>query len=168
MDLYIQTIDGAVVGHPALAENLIAAFGAIPENWEPFVRVPNPLLADKTIVLERPEPEYQKVNGIWQDVWFTRPKTQEELAVEETNRQSVFSALKTEWAERPYASNFSAWIFNETTLKHEPPIPRPTDGKFYRWSGPDNNWKEAEPFPQDGKKYYFDFDNWVNVEITDV
>ena len=28
---------------------------------------------------------------------------------------------------------FASWKLNETTCLWDPPIPRPTDGKFYRW-----------------------------------
>lgn len=164
-DLYIKVKNGLPINHPAFKINLMDAFGVIPDDWEPFIRVPNPVQTDNLIVLENPEPVYRKVDGVWRDVWYTRPKTTEELAVEKEKRLAPIREL---WAKRPYASNFTAWVLNEETEKYEAPTPRPTDGKFYRWSGPDNNWKEAEPFPQDGKRYYFDFDNWVNVEITNV
>jgi len=163
-DLYIKVENGLPVNHPALKVNLIDAFGAIPDDWEPFIRVPNPVPTDNSIVLEHPEPVYRKVDGVWQDAWYTRPKTEEEIA-EKENRLAAFRSL---WANRPYAHNFTAWVLNTKTEQYEAPIPRPEDGKFYRWSGPDNNWKEAQPFPQDGKQYYFDFDNWVNVEVPNV
>ena len=163
MKLYIQVENGLPVNHPAVEENLIQAFSAVPENWEPFVRVEDPTRTNKTIVLTQPEPVYQKVDGVWCDVWLTRPKTMEELAEEKRARLSV---LRAGWANRPYPQNFTAWVLNEELERFEPPIPRPDDGKFYRWHGPSNNWRETEPFPSDGKRYYFDFDNWVNVEIV--
>lgn len=162
-DLYIKVENGLPIGHPAFKENLIDAFTAVPDDWEPFIRVPNPALTDKSLTLEHPEPVYRKVDGVWQDVWFTRPKTAEELAEE---KQKQLNAIREMWANRPYAHNFTAWFFNEETRRFEPPFPKPEDNKFYRWHGPSNNWKEAEPFPQDGKQYTFDFDNWVNVEIV--
>ena len=30
--------------------------------------------------------------------------------------------------------NFPSWTLNETTCLWDPPIPKPTDGKFYRWN----------------------------------
>jgi hypothetical protein len=162
-DLFIQVRDGLPMNHPAFKINLIDAFGAIPEDWEPFIRVPSPTLTDRSLVLEYLEPVYRKVNGVWQDVWYARPKNAEELAAE---KEARLAPLRAAWTDRPYASNFTAWVLNEETEKYEPPFPKPDDGKFYRWSGPNNNWREAEPFPQDGKKYTFDFDNWVNVEIV--
>lgn len=165
MKLYIQVENGQPVNHPALEENIVDAFGAVPDNWEPFVRVQNPILTDDTVVLLEPTPTYQKVDGVWTDVWYTRPKTEEEIAAE---KEARLAPIKSKFAANPYAHNFTAWVLNEAKGQYEPPFPKPNDGKFYRWSGPDNNWKEAEPFPQDGKKYKFDFDNWVNVEVTDV
>jgi hypothetical protein len=162
-ELYIQVENGNTINHPAFKDNLISAFGEIPDNWEPFTRVINPTLTDKTLVLISPEPSYEKVDGVWCDVWQTRPKTAEEFASE---KEAEIRAIHRLWAEHPYFNNFSAWILNEETMRFEPPFPKPTDGKFYRWHGPSNNWREAEPFPQDGKKYTFDFDNWVNVEIV--
>jgi hypothetical protein len=163
MNLYIQIENGYPINHPALEDNLVSVFGKVPDDWEPFIRVTNPCLENNALVLLQETPEYQKISGVWTDVWFTRQKTETELLAE---KQEKINAIKRVFVSRPYASNFAAWVFNEETEKYEPPIPRPTDGKFYRWSGPDNNWKEAEPFPQDGKQYYFDFDNWVNVEIV--
>lgn len=172
MKLYIQVENGLPINHPAFEDNLIAAFGVVPDNWEPFVRIPRPDLSDYKVLLNE-TPSYQKVDGVWADVWDVRDMTPEERSAFDAQKQADEREAKIAAAHhyqinRPYASNFSAWVFNENTLLYEPPIPRPQDGKFYRWSGPDNNWKEAEPFPQDGKRYYFDFDNWVNVEITNV
>lgn len=168
-ELYIQVENGFPVNHPSYAANLIEVYGAIPANWEPFLRVQNPTLSDNTLVLEKSDPEYQKIDGIWQDVWVFRAKTEAELAQEQAEaRAQRIKRVKDLFFSDPKAGNFSAWVFNEDTNKFEPPFPKPDDGKFYRWSGPDNNWKEAAPFPQDGKKYKFDFDNWVNVEVTDV
>lgn len=166
--LYIKVVDGLPVNHPAFELNLIDAFGAVPPEWEPFVRVPNPTFTDNTLVLTYPTPIYRKVDGVWRDEWQTRSKTQEELAAE---KEAVLVPIREMWMNRPFASNFAAWVFNETTFMFEPPIPRPTEaappGFTYRWSGPDNNWKLA-PLPpsNNGKHYYFDFDNWVNVEAT--
>jgi hypothetical protein len=164
-NLYICIENGLPVNHPAFTENLIEAFGKVPDNWEPFIRILNPTLLDKRIVLTQPEPSYEKIDGVWQDVWHTRLKTAEEIAAE---KEQKLNSVRQLWAKNPYAHNFTAWILNEEKFAYEPPLPRPTDGKFYRWHGPSNNWREAEPFPQDGKRYTFDFDNWVNVEVPNV
>lgn len=162
-DLYIKVENSLPINHPAFKVNLIDAFGEVPDGWEPFIRIPNPDLTDNSIVLEHPEPVYRKIDGVWRDVWYTRAKTAEELTAE---KEARLASLRAVFADHPYAHNFTAWVLNEETESYGPPIPRPDDGNFYRWSGPDNNWKLAPPFPKDGKRYYFDFDNWVNVEIT--
>lgn len=35
---------------------------------------------------------------------------------------------------------FPSWTLNTTTLDWEPPIPRPTDGKFYYWDEATQTW----------------------------
>jgi hypothetical protein len=37
---------------------------------------------------------------------------------------------------------FASWLLNETTLAWEPPVPKPTDGKKYRWDEDQQNWTE--------------------------
>jgi hypothetical protein len=168
MNLFIQVENGVSVNHPAFEQNLLEAFGSIPPNWEPFVRVENPTLVDKTLTLTQAEPSYEKIDGIWQHVWHTRQKTEEELAAERVvEREAKLRLLQESMAKHPYAHNFAAWVLNEETIKYEPPVPRPEpDGKLYRWHGPSNSWREAESPPEDGKQYRFDFDNWVNLEIV--
>lgn len=163
-ELYIQVENGLPINHPAYKINLLDAFGEIPDNWEPFIRVPNPTSTDQTIVLEHPEPVYRKIDDIWRDFWYVRPKTAEELAAE---KEARLAPVRARLAAHPYAHNFTAWVLNEEKLTYEPPVPRPAGPGFYRWCGAENRWRLAPPFPQDGKQYYFDFDNWVNVEITD-
>ena len=41
-------------------------------------------------------------------------------------------------APQPYPS----WSLNETTCQWESPIPYPTDGKFYGWFEPNQEWIE--------------------------
>lgn len=40
---------------------------------------------------------------------------------------------------KPYAS----WILNETTCQWEPPVPYPTDGKYYVWDEATTSWVET-------------------------
>jgi len=160
MNLYIETENGVTKNHPAFEDNLIQAFGQVPEHWEPFVRVERPIPAIYQI-LDSNEATYQKVNGVWTDVWVLRDMTAEEKSA----KQQV---VKDEWAARDQAENWSAWTFDEATCTFVPPIPRPApvEGKTIFWSGAENNWKEAPPYPQDGKQYRFDFLAWTWVEIT--
>ena len=71
MNLYIETENGAPKNHPAFEDNLLEAFGAIPEHWEPFVRVPRPVPGVDE-VLDSDVPTYEKINGTWTDVWVLR------------------------------------------------------------------------------------------------
>jgi hypothetical protein len=156
MNLYIQTENGQTVNHPAFEDNLIAAFGGVPDHWKPFVRVERPTLGVYE-VLESEQPAYQMVDGVWTDVWTVRPMTDEEKAA----KQQV---VRDAWALIPNAFNFTAWVLDEATLRMVPPIPRPVEeGKIFRWSGADNNWKEAPARPEGEGQYVFDFAEWAWV-----
>lgn len=163
MKLYIQIKDGLPVNHPALEDNLIDALGDIPDDWEPFIRIEDPTISNSNIVLTQSDPTYENVDGIWQDVWHYRDKTTEEIQQE---KNLTIELLHQQWQSQPYSNNFSAWTFDEEYMVWNPPFAKPKDGKFYRWSGKENNWKECPPPPQDVKTY-FDFDNWTYVEIGD-
>ena len=132
MNLYIQIENGQTVNHPAFEDNLLQAFGSIPSNWEPFTRVERPTPSIYQ-VLDSEEPTYQKVNGVWTDVWDLRDMTDAEKAAKQ-------QAVKDAWAANPNASNFTAWTFDESICAYVPPIPRPTDGKIYTWQGITNSW----------------------------
>ena len=164
MNLYIETNNGQTVNHPAFEENLIQAFGSIPEHWEAFVRVEKPIPSLYQFVDE--QPTYQKINDVWTDVWNLRDMTAEEKAAKQQEVQDAFNT-------REQASHWSAWIFDEETCKMVPPIPRPTpdeeklnQGIMTFWCGAENNWKDTLPRP-DGK-YKFDFIAWQWIEVTNV
>lgn len=157
MKLYIQTENGQTVNHPAFEHNLIKAFGGVPDHWKPFVRVERPALGVYE-ALESEQPAYEFVDGVWTDVWSVRPMTNEEKAAKQ---QAVIDA----WALIPNAFNFTAWVLDESTLKMVPPIPRPVEeGKIFRWSGADNNWKEAPAKPEG--QYVFNFAQWAWVPVN--
>jgi hypothetical protein len=149
MNLYIQTQDGQPINHPAFEDNLLQAFNPIPDNWEPFVRVERPTPTVYQL-LESQEPVYQKVNGVWTDIWSLRDMTDAEKAAQQ-------QAAKDEWAGLPERDNFTAWTFDETTCSYQPPVPRPTDGKAYLWQGTTSTWVEIPAYPTDGKEYTLDF-----------
>jgi hypothetical protein len=154
-DLYIQVENGQTINHPALRINLLDAFGKIPANWEPFVRLAPPEELYKTLIVETPP--HKKVGDVWVDAYTLVDMTAEEKA-------EVQQMTKDAWANMPNAFNFTAWVYNPDTNKFDPPVPRPTNG-HYRWYGPLNNWREA-PIPEDqSKSYKFDFVNWVYVEV---
>lgn len=128
MNLYIEIKDGATKNHPALEENLIQAFGLIPENWEPFVRVECPVL-EVYEILRSEEPVYEKIDGTWTDVWSVREMTEEE----KINKQDF---VKADWETSGYAS----WTFNEDTCTFNSPVSYPDDGKVYYWDEETTSW----------------------------
>ncbi|NBU72775.1 MAG: hypothetical protein EBS53_15255 [Bacteroidetes bacterium] len=160
MNLYIEIIDGQTINHPAFEDNLLNAFGSIPAHWEPFVRVERPTLGVYD-VLESNEPTYEKVNGVWTDVWSIRAMTNVEKAAKQQEVKDVFNA-------REQAENWSAWTFDEATCSMQPPIPRPApdeakirQGIMTFWCGADNNWKDTPVKPEGN--YKFDFLAWAWV-----
>ena len=164
MRLYIQTENGQTVNHPALEDNLIAAFGGVPDHWKPFVRVEPPTLGVYE-ALESEQPAYRMVDGVWTDVWSVRPMSDEEKVATHQARIEKLLAL---WGLNPNASNFTAWVLEEdidtAIIKMVPPIPKPVEeGKIFHWSGADNNWKEAPAKPEGEGQYVFDFAQWIWV-----
>ena len=160
MKLYIETQNGQPINHPAFEDNLLQAFHEIPEHWEEFVRVERPVPAVYQ-ALESEEPTYEKVDGVWTDVWALRDLTAEEKTAKQ---QAVIDAFNA----REQAENWSAWTLDEATCTFQPPIPRPepVEGKLVFWSGADNNWKEAPAHPNDGSQYKFDFLAWQWVQVV--
>jgi hypothetical protein len=165
MNLYIEIENGVTKNHPALEDNLMQAFGSIPTRWEPFTRVEKPL---PTVyqTFDSPEFVYAKVDGVWTDVWTLRDMTEEEKTAKQ-------QAIITEFNSREYASNWAAWVFDETTCSMQPPTPRPAPdqtkldaGIATFWCGADSNWKDTPAYPVDDKQYKFDFLAWQWVEIT--
>jgi hypothetical protein len=166
MNLYIETENGQTKNHPAYKEHLIQAFGQIPEQWEPFVRVEEPVLEEHQ-VFDEPRVTYEKINGVWTDVFHIRDMTTEEKIAK---KQKLISECRLAWASYPESENFSAWVLNEELMQHEPPIPRPAAdqakldaGIYTLWCGADNNWKDAPVKPVNEAEYTFDFYAWTWV-----
>ena len=160
MKLYIQVENNQPVNHPAFEDNLMQAFGSIPNNWETFNRVERPTNLVYQ-VFESQNPVYAKIDGVWTDVWQLRDMTTEEKAAKQQN-------VQTEFNSREQAENWSAWVFNETTCAMEPPIPRPEPDQaklaaniMTFWCGADANWKDTPTRPEG--KYKFDFIAWAWV-----
>ena len=157
MYLFIEVKDGQPINHPAFSGNLMGAFKNIPENWEPFIRVERPVLGIYE-TMDSEEPSYEKVDGVWTDVWSIRNMTPDEKL---DKQQSVIDALRT----RRQAENWAAWVLDEATCAMVPPIPHPelVEGVLMLWCGAENNWKEAPPRP--GNNYEFDFLAWQWVAV---
>ena len=158
----IQVKDGMCINHPAFEDNLIEAFGEVPVDWEPFVRIPQPSIGIYQ-VLEFSTPTYKKSDGIWMDVWSVREMTPEEV-------EAVQKPAKDAWASQYQAENFADWIFVSETLSYVPPIPRPepVPDVNFKWCGAWHDWRIAPAKPQDGKNYRFDFLGWKWEEIPNV
>jgi hypothetical protein len=137
MKLYIETENNLPKNHPALEENLLQAFGNIPEHWVPFERIERPKLGVYD-VFDQEEPEYQIVDGIYKDVWMVRP-------MDEAEKTAKQQEIKDAWVLLPNRENFATWVFDEVTCSYISPVPRPDDGKLYRWDGAVNNWIEVAP-----------------------
>lgn len=167
MNLYIQVENGEPINHPAFEDNLIQAFGAVPSNWEAFIRIPKPTPAANQI-FDSELPTYQKVNGIWTDVWALRDMTESEIVARKLDTELT---VKAQWAARPQAINWEAWTFDEVTCSYVPPIPRPPQddakeaaGVYTFWCGADGGWKDTPAYPSDGTTYKFDFLAWQWVQ----
>jgi hypothetical protein len=157
MNLYIETENGTTKNHPAFEENLIQAFGTVPDRWELFIRVERPV---PTIyqVFNSPDPVYAKVDSAWADVWSLRDMTTSEVSAKQQE-------VKDAWVAMPKRDNFTAWVFDEVTCAYQPPTPRPTDGNYF-WQGTTDSWKVTPPYPIDGKTYNLDFASASWVEVT--
>ena len=156
MNLYIETENGQTKNHPAFEDNLLQAFGAIPSHWEPFNRIARPTPNVYQVVNE--ESTYEKIDGVWTDVWALRDMTDAEKA-------EVQQAVKDNWLALPNRDNFIAWTFDEATCAYAPPTPRPTDGNYF-WQGTTNSWVIRPPYPDDGKQYKLDIPTATWVIIT--
>ena len=157
MNLYIETENGVTKNHPAFEDNLIQAFGAVPTQWEAFIRVERPV-ATIYQVFDSEKPTYQKIDGVWTDVWSLRDMTAEEKSAKQ-------QAEKDNWSALPNRDNFTAWTFDEATCAYAPPTPRPTDGNYF-WQGTTNSWVIRPPYPDDGKQYKLDIPTATWVLIT--
>jgi hypothetical protein len=129
MNLYIEIENGKPKNHPAFEDNLIQAFGVIPDNWVSFVRVEKPVIG----VYEVYEGvTYELINSVYTDVHYVRQMTEEEKLIKQDE-------VKIEWN-----NHFPSWIFNETLCFFESPVPYPQDDKRYYWDEPTINWVEVK------------------------
>lgn len=128
-NLFIQVVDGKPVNHPATEENLRMFIDNFdPENppatFEKFVRR-QPEEAPKWKVVDRLP--YAKVNGVWTDVFGIRDMMPQE-------KQEYVAALRRGFQ---FADT---WSWDDDKGEWVPPVPYPTDGKFYLWANRQMRW----------------------------
>lgn len=128
MNLYIETENGKPKNHPAFEENLLQAFGVIPDNWVSFVRVERPVI-DVYEVYEGVT--YELIGDSYNDVHHVRQMTEEEKTIKQNQ-------VIVEWS-----NHFPSWVFNEDKCAFEPPVPYPQDDKSYYWDEPTMSWVEV-------------------------
>lgn len=95
VNFYIKVDEsGNAVGHPYLVENLKDHFpnGIPEEKYQPFVRVSRPIPGVFENIND--QPTYQKIDGIWQDVWDITLKTDVEINAIKANIDEQFAFVK--------------------------------------------------------------------------
>jgi len=169
-DLYIQVQDGQPVNHPVLQQNLMDVFGEIPAHFEEFSRIPMPnpnILGVFQKFQETYEtPTYQKIDGVWQDIWTVVDMTEEEKTAKIASVQSqpqmfaswTFDSELCKWsAPTPLPSDIDTvnYSWNEVTQSWalSPTSPPPETGGPYAWNLANQAW---ETQPQDGGTYAWD------------
>lgn len=83
MILYIKVENGKTVDHPVAGWNLMEVFGGIPDNYEPFERGEKPPLGMYEVDDFDAQLYGKNENGLWTDLWPTRPMNAEERAAKE-------------------------------------------------------------------------------------
>jgi len=135
MNLYIKYINGEIVDHPMLEENLRQVDpdfdpSNLPETLKVFERVTAPGHGPYVYL----QASYQlDQDGIVRDAYTEVPFSTEE---------------RTQLVEHTLAQPHpKGWTFNETICGWVPGVPYPTDGKVYTWSEELENWQEIIPEP---------------------
>lgn len=170
MRLFIQLKNGQPFEHPIFEDNFRAAFPHIdvdnlPPAFAEFVRVAAP----QPGVYEVYEgATYEQINGVFTDVHHIRPMTDEEkqtkIAAAEALRPGPnwtldLDTLRWKAPAMPTTGGpwkfdgvvakdwviateppFPSWTLREDGLVYIPPVPRPQDGKPYRWDEPTLSW----------------------------
>lgn len=131
MNLFIQVRDGKPFEHPIEEWNFVEAFPGVdlnnlPPSFARFVRVEQPVPAVYEVV---EGVSYEWDGPVVKDVWHVRQMTPDEIKTKQ-------DAVKRYWAEQ---GGYASWVFNEETCAFDPPVPRPTDGK-YRWDETTLSW----------------------------
>ena len=129
MNLFIKVEDGRPVNHPATEENLRMLYEDFdpenpPEPFEKFARR-QPAAITKWQKVERLP--YEKIDGVWTDVFNVIDFTEAEIEIWKYERRKQFIFSDT-------------WEWNDEKGEWEPPVPYPADGKPYLWDNEQKNW----------------------------
>ena len=76
MNLYIETKNNQPINHLGFEDNLLQAFGAIPEHWKPFTRVEIPILSGYQIY---EGVTYELIGDVYTDVHHVTEMTDSPL-----------------------------------------------------------------------------------------
>ena len=149
MNLYIETENGVTKNHPAFEDNLMQAFGAIPEHWQPFTRI---TLKDSGITLgmyQKGICTYTSSDGnTWQDTWSAVEMTEEEKAEKVAQQTDYINRLINSLREKAqhvittltdetqigywntFLSLLNAVTFTDPTQVMFPKLPKNNDGVY--------------------------------------
>ena len=130
MELYIKIENGIPVEHPLLKENIEIVypnidFDNLPEWLAKFERVPQPFIGPYE---KNQRSQYEFVDGVVKDVWYTDPMTPEEIT-EKQNQEKEY------WKN----NGFPSWTFDEAQCLFVPPVPCP-DVMAYVWNEEQLKW----------------------------
>jgi hypothetical protein len=135
MELFIRIKDGQPFEHPIMENNFREAFPEVDTNNLPaefarFVRIEPPTVGpyEKSRTVS-----YQLVNGMYTDVYVCEQLSEAHIAIKQQGTKNMWAAN----------NGFASWVFNEATCDFEAPVPKPNDGKFYRWNEPTTSWIEV-------------------------
>lgn len=131
MELYILVENGKPLNHPLLKENVEMVYPDVDfdnlPNWlAKFERVPAPMIGPYE---KNQRNEYELVDGVVKDVWYTDPMTPEEI-LEKQNQEKEY------WS----TNGFPSWTFDESQCAFVAPVDYPNDGNFYIWNEEQLKW----------------------------
>jgi hypothetical protein len=169
MRMFIRIVDGQPSGNPIIDENFREAFpdvdmNNLPEGFAEFIRVEPPITGPFEVCENC---TYEKVGDKYTDVHHVRPMTEGEKAAKIEQLKTMKPGDNWRWDEAkliylpplipttggPWRFDtqargwvvateppFPSWVLRDDGLIYIAPIPRPQDGKRYRWDEPTLSW----------------------------
>lgn len=144
-DLYIQIRDGQPFEHPILGSNLREArpdvdTNNLPPEFANFIRVPQPTLGTYQ-VFDAPDPVYQWIDGVVQDVWLIRDMNADEKAAKDAEFNAVIEQVRKNTLEfmneklalandagkpiiQAYIDEIKSYVVPDITKPKFPPMPK--------------------------------------------